>query len=90
MPVMEAKSLFSESDVYKIFANIQEVYEFSLTLMSLLDAAVETATEEGTGVPAIGACFEDMAEVCMVCCAQLCHINCVSFTERLHLSTRKR
>ena len=44
-----------------MFSNIQEIYDFSVTFMGLLEAAIESADE---GKPAaIGECFEEMAEV---------------------------
>ena len=44
-----------------MFSNIQEIYDFSVTFMGLLEAAIDSADE---GKPAaIGECFEEMAEV---------------------------
>lgn len=49
-------------DVSRIFSNITDIYEFSVTFLGLLEAAIEVA-DEGKQ-PAIGECFEEMAEVC--------------------------
>ena len=52
-------------DINRIFSNITDIYEFSVTFLGLLDAAIEVA-DEGKQ-PAIGECFEEMAEVnCIV------------------------
>ncbi|EDO41246.1 predicted protein [Nematostella vectensis] len=59
-PFIEAKHLFSQEDIDKIFSNITEVYDFAVMFTGLLDAALETA-EEGKP-PNIGECFEEMAE----------------------------
>ena len=48
-------------DIDLIFSNITDIYEFSVTFLGLLDAAIEVA-DEGKQ-PAIGECFEEMAEV---------------------------
>lgn len=44
----------------KIFANIDDVYEFSDNFLGLLEDAVEVTDDENC--PAIGACFEETAE----------------------------
>ena len=49
-----------------IFSNISAVYEFSVTFIGLLEAAIEVA-DEGKS-PAIGECFEEMAEVSLASC----------------------
>lgn len=48
-------------DIERIFSNILDIYEFSVTFLGLLEAAIEVA-DEGKQ-PAIGECFEEMAEV---------------------------
>jgi len=48
-------------DIGRIFSNIIDIYEFSVTFLGLLEAAIEVA-DEGKQ-PAIGECFEEMAEV---------------------------
>ena len=48
-------------DIDRIFSNISDIYEFSVTLLGLFEAAIEVA-DEGKQ-PAIGECFEEMAEV---------------------------
>lgn len=53
------KCLFQ--DVDKVFSNITEIYDFSVAFYGLLEAAIEVA-DEGKP-PAIGTCFEEMAEV---------------------------
>ena len=45
-----------------IFSNILDVHELTQTLLSSLEDTLE-ATEEN-GVPLIGLCFEELAEVC--------------------------
>lgn len=59
-PFVEAKDLFTRNDIDQIFSNITDIYEFSVTFLGLLDAAIEVA-DEGKQ-PAIGECFEEMAE----------------------------
>lgn len=59
-PFLEAKELFTRDDIDRIFSNITDIYEFSVTFLGLLDAAIEVA-DEGKQ-PAIGECFEEMAE----------------------------
>lgn len=59
-PFIEAKDLFLHEDISRIFSNITDIYEFSVTLLGLLEAAIEVA-DEGKQ-PAIGECFEEMAE----------------------------
>lgn len=48
-------------DIDKVFSNITDIYDFSVSFYGLLEAAIEVA-DEGKP-PAIGTCFEDMAEV---------------------------
>lgn len=48
-------------DIDRIFSNIIDIYEFSVTFLGLMEAAIEVA-DEGKQ-PAIGECFEEMAEV---------------------------
>ena len=48
-------------DIDQIFSNITDIYEFSVTFLGLLEAAIEVV-DEGRQ-PAIGECFEEMAEV---------------------------
>lgn len=60
VPFVEAKDLFTNDDIDRIFSNITDIYEFSVTFLGLLDAAIEVA-DEGKP-PAIGECFEEMAE----------------------------
>ncbi|KXJ14446.1 Son of sevenless-like 1 [Exaiptasia diaphana] len=59
-PFIEAKDLFTQEDVDKVFSNITEIYDFSVAFYGLLEAAIEVA-DEGKP-PAIGTCFEEMAE----------------------------
>lgn len=59
-PFVDAKQLFTSDDIDRIFSNILDIYEFSVTFLGLLDAAVEVV-DEGKQ-PAIGECFEEMAE----------------------------
>lgn len=59
-PFVDAKDLFTNDDIDLIFSNITDIYEFSVTFLGLLDAAIEVA-DEGKQ-PAIGECFEEMAE----------------------------
>ncbi|XP_029189589.2 son of sevenless homolog 1-like [Acropora millepora] len=59
-PFVDAKELFTSDDIDRIFSNILDIYEFSVTFLGLLDAAVEVV-DEGKQ-PAIGECFEEMAE----------------------------
>ena len=56
--------LYILQDIDQIFSNITDIYEFSVTFLGLLDAAIEVA-DEGKQ-PAIGECFEEMAEVTCV------------------------
>ncbi|XP_070577016.1 son of sevenless homolog 2-like [Ptychodera flava] len=58
---VQEKKLFTEEDVDCIFANIVDIYEFSVTLLGLLEDAIEMMDDSNTG-PAIGECFEEMAE----------------------------
>lgn len=44
-----------------IFSNITEIYDFSVTLLGSLEDTMEV-TEENES-PAIGICFEELAEV---------------------------
>ena len=62
---------FFLQDIDRIFSNILDIYEFSVTFLGLLDAAVEVV-DEGKQ-PAIGECFEEMAEVYSICF--LCRIS---------------
>ncbi|XP_031567931.1 son of sevenless homolog 1-like isoform X2 [Actinia tenebrosa] len=59
-PFVEAKDLFTKEDIDKVFSNITDIYDFSVSFYGLLEAAIEVA-DEGKS-PAIGTCFEDMAE----------------------------
>ncbi|PFX16973.1 Son of sevenless-like 1 [Stylophora pistillata] len=59
-PFIEAKDLFLHEDISRIFSNITDIYDFSVTFLGLLEAAIEVA-DEGKP-PAIGECFEEMAE----------------------------
>ena len=63
--------LYILQDIDQIFSNITDIYEFSVTFLGLLDAAIEVA-DEGKQ-PAIGECFEEMAEVICVCMTPFLH-----------------
>ncbi|XP_077999337.1 son of sevenless homolog 2-like [Glandiceps talaboti] len=60
-PFVQEKKLFSEESIDAIFAGILDIYEFSVTLLGLLEDAMEM-TDEGNSSPAIGECFEELAE----------------------------
>lgn len=55
-----AKIFPQSKDLDTIFSNIMDIYDFSVTLLGSLEDAVEMSEENGH--PAIGACFEEMAE----------------------------
>lgn len=48
-----------------IFSNIMEIYDFSVNLLGSLEDTMEV-TEENEA-PDIGICFEELAEVSIVC-----------------------
>lgn len=50
----------SNKDLEKIFFNIHDIYEFSVNFLGSLEDALEVA--EDSCPPAIGVCFEEMAE----------------------------
>ncbi|XP_002735179.1 son of sevenless homolog 1-like [Saccoglossus kowalevskii] len=60
-PFVQEKRMFTEEDVNVLFSNILELYEFSISLLGLLEDAIEM-TDEGNTSPAIGECFEEMVE----------------------------
>ena len=62
--------LYILQDIDQIFSNITDIYEFSVTFLGLLDAAIEVA-DEGKQ-PAIGECFEEMAEVTLCVWPHFC------------------
>lgn len=47
-----------------MFANIMDIYELTVNLLGLLEDIVEISEEKQ--VPAIGSCFEELAEVCLL------------------------
>jgi son of sevenless-like protein len=47
-----------------MFSNIMDIYELTVTLLSSLEDMLEMCEEKQ--VPAIGSCFEELAEV--KCC----------------------
>lgn len=55
-----AKTFHRSRDLDIIFSNILEIYDFSQTLLGSFEDAIEMAEENRN--PAIGACFEEMAE----------------------------
>ena len=69
-------------DIDRIFSNITDIYEFSVTFLGLLDAAIEVA-DEGKQ-PAIGECFEEMAEVSFIgkCLNPGAYLVCLSQQEK--------
>ena len=44
-----------------VFSNIWEIYEFSVNLLGSIEDTIEMTKEEE--LPAIGTCFEELAEV---------------------------
>ncbi|OTF70221.1 ras GTP exchange factor, son of sevenless-like protein, partial [Euroglyphus maynei] len=53
-------TVLSEDDLERIFVNIDDIYEFAVKFLSLLEDAVEVADEDDC--PAIGSCFIEIAE----------------------------
>lgn len=47
--------------VDEIFSNIDEIYDFSVNLLGSLEDTIEVTKENES--PAIGSCFEELAEV---------------------------
>jgi son of sevenless-like protein len=45
----------------EIFSNIMDIYEVTMTLLGSLEDMVEISEEKQ--VPAVGSCFEELAEV---------------------------
>lgn len=58
---IDSPSLFSEDDVKSIFGNIMDLYQLTVSFRGLLEDALEMMDEVSV-CPAIGECFEDMAE----------------------------
>ncbi|PIK61512.1 putative son of sevenless-like 1-like [Apostichopus japonicus] len=59
---LDGPRLFSENDVRTIFGNIMDLYQLTVSFRGLLEDALEMMDEDSE-CPAIGECFEDMAEV---------------------------
>lgn len=53
-------TVLSDDDLQRIFVNIDDIYEFAIKFLSLLEDAVEVADEDDC--PAIGSCFIEIAE----------------------------
>ncbi|XP_046847821.1 son of sevenless homolog 2-like isoform X2 [Xenia sp. Carnegie-2017] len=60
---VEAGDIFTEEDIQEIFANILDIYEFTVMFLGLLENAVEMADQDPANVAPIGECFEDMTEM---------------------------
>lgn len=58
--ILQKDSIGSSKEIDSIFSNITDVTELTMSLISSLEDTLEM-TEEGN-VPAIGACFEEIAE----------------------------
>lgn len=54
------RNVLSDDDLQKIFVNIDDIYEFSIKFLGLLEDAVEVADEDDC--PAIGSSFIEIAE----------------------------
>ena len=46
-----------------VFSNINEIYEFTVNILGSLEDTMEVTKEDER--PAIGTCFEELAEVCI-------------------------
>ena len=62
VPVCYLSSLFPGQDVTDIFGNLPDIYSISVSFLSQLEDAMEMM-DDNSSYPAIGECFEEIAEV---------------------------
>jgi len=60
MEIMQKDGLGTAEEIDVIFSNVMEVTELTVTLISSLEDTLEMTDE--TRMPAVGACFEELAE----------------------------
>lgn len=59
--LQQIPSLSPGKELEAIFSNINEIYDFSVNLLGSLEDTMEVTQENES--PAIGICFEELAEV---------------------------
>lgn len=58
----QEKPLLTEKEIDDIFSNINDIYEFSVNFLGLVEDAMEMNGDENSEAIGIGMCFEEMAE----------------------------
>ncbi|EDV19492.1 uncharacterized protein TRIADDRAFT_62057 [Trichoplax adhaerens] len=61
-PFITAAHLFSEREVQRLFSNVDDIYEFSVSFLGLLEDTIEMADNDTEQYTQVGDCFLEMAE----------------------------